>query len=478
VKHKDLRPWLRVIAGGESLVSHAGATLLVDTARRSGLARQLSRLLGRWRGRAATHDPGKIVLDLAAAVALGGDAAADIAVMRAQPGVFGPVASDPTVSRLIARLAADVDGALTAITTARAQARERVWQIAGAPTQDGRVVIDLDATLVTAHSEKEDASRTWKKTFGFHPLLGWVDHGWGGSGEPVTELLRPGKAGSNTAADHVLALDAALAQLPAAWRRPDETGRIPVLVRTDAAGASAQFAAHLAACGVEFSVGASFAHIDVHPALAGLPAAAWTPAYQARKPRAAERAQDGHGPQITPRDGAWVAEATELVNLSGWPPGTRLILRKERPHPGAQLRITDADGLRITGFLTNTGRGGPGRQLADLELRHRRHARVEDRIRAAKDTGLRNLPFHDMAQNRIWVAISALAQDLLAWCARLALPAGAARWEPKRLRLRILAVAGRIVHTARRRILRIDPNWPWAEVIITAHARLAALPAP
>jgi hypothetical protein len=177
VKHKDLRPWLRVIAGGESLVSHAGATLLIETARRSGLAGQLSRLLGRWRRPLGTHDPGKMVLDLALAVALGGDAACDIAVLRAQPQVFGPVASDPTVSRLIARLAEEPEAALEAITAARATARERVWNWAGAPVQDGQVVIDLDATLVPAHSEKQDATRTWKKTFGFHPLLGFVDYG-------------------------------------------------------------------------------------------------------------------------------------------------------------------------------------------------------------------------------------------------------------------------------------------------------------
>jgi hypothetical protein len=304
-------------------------------------------------------------------------------------------------------------------------------------------------------------------------LLGFVDHGIGGAGEPVAELLRPGKAGSNTAADHIAVLDAALAQLPAPLRRPDAEGRIRVLVRTDAAGATAAFAARLAELGLEFSVGASFAHLDIHAALGLLPRAAWTPAYQARKPRAAET-----GIQIEPRDGAWVAEATGLLDLTGWPPGTRLILRKERPHPGAQLRTTDADGMRITGFLTNTAPGGPDRQLADLELRHRRHARVEDRIRAAKDTGLRHLPFHDMNQNRIWVAIRALAQDLLAWCARLALPATAARWEPKRLRLRILAVAGRLVHTARRHILHIDPAWPWSDTITTAHGRLAALAAP
>jgi hypothetical protein len=473
VKHKDLRPWLSVIAGGESLVSHAGGVLLVETARRSGLAGQLSRLLGPWRLPLATHDPGKIVADLAIAVALGGDAACDVAVLRAQPGVFGRVASDPTVSRLIARLAGDADDAVAAIAAARAAARERVWNVAGAPIQDGRVVIDLDATLVTAHSDKQDATRTWKKTYGFHPLLGFVDHGTGSGGEPVAELLRPGKAGSNTAADHVVVLDAALAQLPAAHRAHHETGRIPVLVRTDAAGATKEFATHLAQHGVEFSVGATFAHLDIHTALAALPKRAWTPAYQARRPRAAET-----GTQIEPRDGAWVAEATGLLSLTGWPTGTRLILRKERPHPGAQLRITDADGMRITGFLTNTTPGGPARQLADLELRHRRHARVEDRIRAAKDTGLRNLPFHDTDQNRIWVAITALAQDLLAWCARLALPATAAGYEPKRLRLRILATAGRLVRSARRRILHIDPTWPWAEAITTAHTRLCAIPVP
>ena len=473
MKDRHLRPWLCVVAGGESLVSHAGGALLVEAARRSGLAKQLSARLGPWRRPLATHDPGKIVLDLAVAVALGGDAACDVAVLRAQPGVFGRVASDPTVSRLIAALAKDVDAALAAITSARAAARERVWDWAGVPVQDGRVVIDLDATLVDAHSEKEQASRTWKKGFGFHPLLGFVDHSTGGGGEPVAELLRPGRAGSNTAADHVAVLDAALAQLPAPVRAPDEAGRVAVLVRTDAAGATKEFARHLSAAGVEFSLGANLGHFDVHGALAALPAAAWTPAYQARKPRAAET-----GVQIEPREGAWVAEASGLVDLSAWPAGTRLILRKERPHPGAQLRTTDADGMRVTGFLTNTGHGGPGSQLADLELRHRRHARVEDRIRAGKDTGMRNLPFHDLNQNRIWLAIAALAADLLAWTARLALPASAATYEPKRMRLRILAVAGRIVRTARRRILHIDPAWPWAHAITTAHARLCALPAP
>jgi Transposase DDE domain group 1 len=242
-----------------------------------------------------------------------------------------------------------------------------------------------------------------------------------------------------------------------------------VLVRTDAAGATQSFTHHLVAMGVEFSVGAYLHHFDIHRVLAKLPEHAWTPAYQVRVPRAGEP-----GPVIEPRDGAAVAEATGLVDLSAWPQGTRLILRRERPHPGAQLPITDVDGHRIVGMLTNT----VGGQLPDLELRHRRHARVEDRIGNAKDTGMRNLPFHDLAQNRIWLAITALATDLLAWTQRLALTGPAASYEPKRLRLRILAVAGRLVRTARRQLIKINPAWPWAHEITTAHDRLTAFAPP
>ncbi|MBP2320512.1 hypothetical protein JOF56_000897 [Kibdelosporangium banguiense] len=155
-----------------------------------------------------------------------------------------------------------------------------------------------------------------------------------------------------------------------------------------------------------------------------------------------------------------MAEATGLVDLSAWPEGTRLILRKERPHPGAQLRFTDIDGNRVTGFLTNTAPGGPYRQLADLELRHRRHARVEDRIRNAKDTGLRNLPFHDTAHNQVWLDICALASDLIAWTQRLALTGQHRIAEPKHLRLRIFSVAARLTRTGRRLTLKIPTDWP------------------
>jgi hypothetical protein len=191
VKDKHRCPWLVVVLGGESLVSHAGGSLLVAMADAAGLSRELSAQLGRWRRPWATHDPGKIVLDLAVAIARGADRAADIAVVHAQPTVFGLVASDPTVLRLVTTLAKDIDAALEAISAARAVARARVWNRIGAPIQDRRVVLDLDATLVTAFSEKEAAAPTYKRRFGFHPLLAYADHGDGGTGEPVATLLRP-----------------------------------------------------------------------------------------------------------------------------------------------------------------------------------------------------------------------------------------------------------------------------------------------
>jgi hypothetical protein len=397
-------------------------------------------------------------LDLAIAVALGGDCAADIALLRAQQDAFGLVASDPTVSRVIDDLATAGTEALRAIRVARASARAWVWQHAGAPTQDDWVVLDPDATVLISHSEKEDAAKTWKKTFGFHPLLVFCDHGHGGTGEPVAGLLRPGNAGSNTAADHLTVLDDALAQIPAHLRQPDPDGKVKVLVRTDAAGATHAFTTRIAEDGMQFSVGAYLHHFDIHDILRRIPNTAWTPAYNG----------DGQ-----PRDGAWVAEVTDMADMSSWPAGTRLILRKERPHPGAQLRITDVEGHRITGFLTNT----PDGQLADLELRHRRHARVEDRIRAGKDTGLRNLPFHDATQNQVWLEICALAADLIAWTQRLALTGWARIAEPKQLRLRIFSVAGRLIRTARRVMLKIPAHWPWANHITDAHARLALLAA-
>ena len=441
-------------ADGRGLVSQAGAVLLWETMRVTGLGRGLSESLARWRAPRAVHDPGKIVADLAAAMALGGDCLADIAVLREQPALAGPVASDPVVSRLVSALAKDAPRALKAIRAARAASRERAWALAGdaAPGADGGLVtIDLDATIVIAHSEKEQAAPTWKKTFGHHPMTAWADHGADGNGEPLAIVLRAGNAGSNTAADHIEAARLSLAQLPRQLRRK-------VLIRADSGGGTHEFLDWLTAKSrrLHYSVGMTITEA-VADAIGKVPAAAWTPAY------------DGDG-QV--RDGAWVADITGLLDLDGWPAGMRFIVRKERPHPGAQLRFTDVDGHRFTAFATGTKKG----QLADLELRHRRRARCEDRIRCAKDTGLRNLPLKGFDQNQIWCEIVSLACELLAWTQMLTLAGTARRWEPKRLRLRLFSVAGRLVRGGRRLRLRLAERWPWAGEVTAAATRLQALP--
>jgi hypothetical protein len=453
-------------AARESLVSLAGAVLVMQTVRVSGLQRALSAGLAPWRSARAVHDLGKVLVDVAVAVALGGDCLADVAVARAQPDLFGSVASDPTVSRVIACLAADGGSVLPAIRAARTEARAAVWArrrpLAGTPgsRDGGLVIVDLDATLVTAHSEKEHAGPTYKKGFGFSPMCAFVDHGEHGTGEVLTLDLRPGQASPFNAADHIACLDAALAQLP-------EPERGQVLVRADAGGGSKAFLHHVTGLELEYSIGFP-AHGPVQAAIEIIPDSAWVDAV------------DGDG---LPRESAQVADLTDWIPApvtstrsparfgpQHWPTTMRVIARRERPHPGAQLRLTDHDGWRITCFATNTA----GWPLPDLELRHRQRARAEDRIRNLKDTGMRNLPFHGFAHNQIWLEIVALAADLLTWTQTLAFghDEPARRWEPKRLRLRLLHVAGKIVRTGRRKRLRLPRGWPWNPLIDRGWAAL------
>ena len=446
------RTKITVSADGRGLVSQAGALLLAEAARVTGLGQGLPAGLARWRAPRAVHDPGKILTDLVMAVALGGDCLADIAVLRAQPGLFGPVASDPVASRLISALAADGPRALRAIRRARAAARERAWALAGdrAPGADGSLIpVDIDATIVIAHSEKEQAAATWKKTFGFHPLAAFAGHGDGAGGEPLAILLRAGNAGSSTAAEHIEVTRLALAQLPRKLRRR-------VLIRTDSGGGTHEFLTWLASPSrrLHYSIGMATTE-EMQEAILALPERIWEPAYDA----------DGQA-----RPGAWVAELTGLLDLSGWPAGMRVIVRRERPHPGAQLRFTDIKGHRFTAFTTDTQRG----QLASLELRHRRRARCEDRIRNAKDTGLRNLPLHGFTQNQVWCELVAMASELLAWMQMLALDGAARAWEPKRLRLRLFSAAGRLARGSRRLRLRLAATWPWAAQLTAAITRLQA----
>jgi len=317
--------------------------------------------------------------------------------------------------------------------------------------------MDFDATITIAHSEKENAAATWKKTFGFHPLLCFLDRPDVAGGEALAGLLRAGNAGSNTAADHVAVLDMALAALPERARPrpgdPDSPDSPRLLARSDSAGATHRFAAACRERGVGFSFGFAVS-MGIQAIVNQIPAECWMPAIEA----------DG---QI--RDGAWVAEATDLTDptKAGWPQGSRLILRKERPHPGAQLTFTDADGMRVTAFLTDTPPGALPGQIAGLELRHRQHARVEDRIREAKTTGLRNLPCRGFNHDAAWLETVLCAVDLVCWTKLICFHdvPELAKCEISTFRYRVLHVAARLTRGAGYPRLRIDKTWRWATQI-------------
>jgi hypothetical protein len=432
-----------VASDGEGLVSHAGAGLLAEAADRLGLTAALSEGLAGMRERRGGHDPGRVVRDLAVMLADGGDCLADLRAVREQEPLFGTVASDATAFRVVAAIAAD-PALLGGLREARARARRNAWN-AGARPQ--RIVIDIDATLITAHSDKDGAAGTFRGGFGFHPLLAFLDE----TREALAGVLRPGNAGANTAADHLRVLDLALEQLG----QVDATG--PIVVRTDSAGATHQFTDELRAARINFLMGYDLTEA-VREAILELPEAAWAPAI----------GQDGED-----RDGAWVAEITDRLDLSTWPDGTRVIVRRERPHPGAQLSFTDHDGHRFLATLTDLA-GDP----VELERLHRARASAEDRIRAAKQTGLENLPFRDLGHNAVWLELSLIAQDLTAWTQHLTLDGELAVCEPKALRYRLLHTAGRLAFHARRATLRLQRTWPWAHELAAAFARLAALPPP
>jgi hypothetical protein len=437
------RPGFEVATDGTGVVGHAGAALLVELADRLGLTRALG-----WgqQGARRRHPDAAVLRDLAVVLADGGDCLSDLAALRDQPELFGPVASTPTAWRAIERTARDADG-LARLRAARAHARGRAWAAGGAP-QVELLVIDADATLVLAHTDaKEGAAGTYKHTFGFAPLLAYLDRG-AAPGEPLAGILRAGNAAAGAASDLIELVDLALPQLP-----HDER---PVLVRSDSAAASTRLAWHLRERGVGFSLGMP---IDAHvrEAILAQPEPAWTPAVD---------------PDGQPRKGAEVVELTGWVDLHTWPDGTRAICRREDAHPGAQLRFTDHDGHRFQVFLTDQ----PDPELARLELRHRQRARVEDRIRAAKATGLQNLPFDRWRRNQVWLELVLCAQDLTCWTQALLLDGALAVAEPKTLRYRLLHVAARVVRHARRLILRLQRSWPWAVQLARAFTRLRALP--
>jgi hypothetical protein len=445
------------------VVGHAGARLLADVNGATGLTGGFGEALAALRQRQAGHDPGRVAVDLAVMIADGGEAIADLAVLRDQADLFGTVASDPTAWRVLSGVHSD---ALARLRAARAAARDLAWaqttETHGAlpvATAAGQsipgLVLDLDASIVICHSDKESATRTWKKTFGYHPLFCFLDN----TREALSGLLREGRAGSNTTADHITVLDQALTQIPDAHRYGTE-----ILIRSDSAGCTQGFLAHIRGLrehgiNTRFSVGVAITE-PIREAIRQ--ATGWIPAIDA----------DGEL-----RDGAEVCEITGLVPADGYPSGTRFIVRRERPHPGAQLTLFDTvEGMRHQVMATDTPPGGGSIQY--LEARHRAHARVEDRIRTGKDTGFGRFPSRVFAINAAWLELALTGIDLLAWTQTLLIRGELAAAEPKKLRYRLLHVPARITRSARRTRPRIAEHWPWAADLAAAFTRLAELPRP
>ncbi|MCA1680862.1 MAG: IS1380 family transposase, partial [Actinobacteria bacterium] len=329
---------VEVTSDGEGLVSHAGSALLAQIADTSGLTRALSVRLTDLKVRRSGHDPGRVVRDLAVMLADGGDCLADLAAVRDQDGLFGAVASDSTAFRVVDRIAS-TPGLLEALADAHARAREYVWTQTGAPE---RVTIDVDATLIASHSEKEGAAGNYKGGYRFYPLMAYCDE----TDEAPAAILRPGNAGSNTAADHIEVIEDALAQVPA-----ELIETIEILVRADSAGATHELLDFCREHRLRYSVGYELTD-PVRAAIVKIPEDSWIAALAA----------DG-----SERENGQIAEITKDLDLSAWPTGSRVIVRRERAHPGAQLSFTDHDGHRFQAVLTDQ----PDPDIQVLERRQR-----------------------------------------------------------------------------------------------------------
>lgn len=434
VKTVDVR------ADGMGLCSRAGTVLLALVADRVGLTGGLSDALDGTRERRSAHDPGRVFCDLAVMLADGGRCVSDVAALAGQSSLFGEVASVSTARRVVLSVG---EAELAGIRAARAVARARAWAAGAAPD---RVILDFDATPIDVHSEKEQAAGHYKGGFGFNPLL--VSCGR----EVLAGILRPGNAGANNAEDHIRLLDLALEQLPPSALDGE------ILARSDSAGASHDLADGCREAQIRFSFGYPLTE-PIRETLLSLQESVWRPAID----------QDGES-----REGAWVTELTGNVNLPDWPKRTRLICRRERPHPGAQLSFTDLDGHRFQCFITDQH----GDDLAALEATHRQHAQVEDRVKTIKATGGSYLPFHNFNANAAWFELALCGHDITVWTQLLTLDGEHRICEPKRLRYRILHVAGHLTRHARRITLHLPADWPWASAILRAFERLHALPAP
>jgi hypothetical protein len=485
---------LRVSADGTGVVSHAGVALVRALADNIGLTGGLSRALAS--DRLLVHDRGRVMADLACAICDGGEVIRDFRVIGDQGELFGLVASVPTVWRTLDEVARGGERVLGRITAAVNAARRRAWAAAVArhgalpgirvadKTLGGVTCIRLDATVVACHSDKEGAEPNFKG-FGVHPLLAYCDN----TAEPLAGTLRPGSAGSNTAADHLAVLEDAITALPPVFRRR-------LMVTCDGAGASHDLIARLDKLAarpgyqVVYSAGWELGARE-KAAISAVPPLAWQIAIGQHGQVRERRADQACGDLRCAHRRCWIEEAhvSELTGLlregpagdqlKGWPATMRVFARRERPHPGAQLTLFEAeDGWRYTLWVTNrpaATRGWLG-QAAYIDAIHRVHARVEDAIRTGKDCGIGKYPSTALAMNKAWQAAALTAATLLAWLRLLALDGALAKAEPKTLRYRILHAAARLTHGGRRRHLHIQASWPWATDITTAWDQISALP--
>jgi hypothetical protein len=441
IKRRSHRPQRPVVTkDGEGIANHVGSLALRDLSDALGLTRALSEAMEPRRQRSSGHDRGQVLRDLMVMLADGGDCVSDLGALRDQPEVFGEVASIPTAWRVVTAMKKKD---LPRIREARRRARAQAWCRGAAPKE---IVLDLDATLVNSHSEKEKAAPNFKRGFGFHPILCYLEE----SEEALAGMLRPGNATANDSADNIEVLELALRQLPESKRKRK------VLVRGDSALATHTFIDRVRELGLQFSVGLDF-YDSVKEAILNLKERDWVAAVTQENEE---------------REGAGLCELKEL-DLSSWPKGTRAICRRERPHPGAQLKFTDVNGYRFQVFITDQ----EDQDIALLEAGHRARARAENSIRCAKATGLENLPFHDFRANAIWLELILAAQDLIAFFQRLCLRGEARQWDPKTLRYRLFHTAARMVRSGRRLILRLQRAWRWTPVLYDAFKRVRLIAA-
>ena len=439
---------VEVTADGEGFCSQAGALLLTNLCDRLGLTDALGEALAPTRRRRSAHRDGEILRDLVVTLVQGGEHVSDLATLRDQADLFGEVASDSTAFRAIERIG---PSELEGVKAARRLARASAFALGAGPD---RVVLDVDASLLGSHSEKEKAAGNYKGGFGFHPMLCYLE----GSEAALDGILRPGNAGSNTGADQVAAIEAGLEQLP-----PDALEG-EILVRGDSAACVHAVLDFCREGAIGFSVGHDVT-APVREAIAAVPDRAWAGAISQDGVPVAEHPS-------RPRE-AYVAELTDLIDLSAHPQGSRLICRRERAHPGAQLSLVNTDGWRHTCFLTD--REG---EVPELDRDHRAHAHVEQRIEDGKALGLAKLPFRSFQMNEAWMQLVLAAQDILGFAKALTLTGELAKAKPHTLRYRLLHQAGRLARSGRRTRLRLARHWPWAEELVAACRKLDALPLP